>query len=103
MNRDKLEILERCVPATEADILRVEELLKCSIPNVYKDFLYKMNGASLNLCALYGTDSIYEMYQCHEFAKYAPQYISIGNDNGGSELIMYAKRCVSCGFIDAGA
>ena len=58
----------------------------------------------LNLCVLYDTDSIVEMYKVNEFAKYAPNYLSIGNDNGDRELVIKAEKdaCV-CGFLDAGA
>ena len=51
--------------------------------------------------------SIYVCYTIrivYEFAKYAPNYLSIGNDNGDRELVIKAEKdaCV-CGFLDAGA
>ena len=74
--------IQKNSPATENEINFSENNIIGEIPEVYKQFLRKTNGMVLNLCVLYDTDSIVEMYKVNEFAKYAPNYLSIGNDNG---------------------
>lgn len=104
MNINNVNFLESYPAASEFEITKAEEKIGHVIPDVYKEFLRLMNGACLDLCLLYGTDDIVERYECNEFAKYAPQYICIGNDNGNSELIMRAESSAfTCGFLDAGA
>ncbi len=91
-------------PATEYEIKYCENNIIGNIPEIYKIFLRVTNGIVLNQCVLYDTDSLAEMYRVNEFAEYAPKYISIGNDNGGRELIIKAENdaCL-CGFVGAGA
>ena len=104
MDLNKVFPTQKNSPATESEIHFSENNILGEIPEVYKQFLRETNGMVLNLCVLYDTDSIVEMYEVNEFAKYAPDYLSIGNDNGGRELIIKAKKdaCI-CGFLDAGA
>lgn len=104
MDLSKVLPLQKNFPAAEKDILFSEESLLGEIPEVYKQFLRKTNGMVLNNCVLYDTESIVEMYNTNEFIKYAPGYLSIGNDNGDRELVMKAeKNACDCGFLDAGA
>ena len=104
MDFTKIEFLEKNRPASEADIDLVESKIKGVLPDIYKEFLKTANGMILNLCVLYDTKSIAEMYDCNEFAEYAPEYVSIGNDNGDREIIMKAEKdAVFCGFLDAGS
>ncbi len=91
-------------PTEEKDIKLCENSIGQNIPEIYKEFLRETNGMDLDTCVLYDTDCIVEMYNVHEFAKYAPNYLSIGNDNGGRELIIKSeKNTTMCGFLDAGA
>lgn len=87
-----MELLEKYPPATENEIAVAEQKMGKTIPKVYKEFLRNMNGASLNECVFYDTESMVEMYECNEFGKYAPDYLSIGNDNGDREIIMKAEE-----------
>ena len=104
MNLSKISIFKKNYPATEKDIGFSENSILGEIPEVYKQFLRITNGMILNMCVLYDTDSVVEMYNANEFAKYAPDYLSIGNDNGDRELIIKAEKdACMCGFLDAGA
>ena len=104
MDLSKVFSFQKNSPATENEINFSENNILGDLPEVYKQFLRETNGMVLNLCVLYDTDSIVEMYKVNEFAKYAPNYLSIGNDNGDRELVIKAEKdaCV-CGFLDAGA
>ena len=51
-------------PAREENIKYVEEKLGLELPQVYKEFLLKANGACFNDCILYGTGDIIERYEC---------------------------------------
>ena len=104
MDFSKVFPFQKNASATEKEIYFSENNILGDIPEVYKQFLKETNGMVLNMCVLYDTDSIVEMYKVNEFAKYAPNYLSIGNDNGDRELIIKAEKdaCI-CGFLDAGA
>lgn len=102
MDLSRLLSIQKNSPATENEIYFSENNILGEIPEVYKQFLRETNGMVLNLCVLYDTDSIVEMYKVNEFAKYAPNYLSIGNDNGDRELLIKAEKdAYLCGFLDA--
>ena len=104
MNIDKIVVDEKTLQATTQEIEMVEKSLGCSIPVVYKEFLLQMNGAVMNQCVLYDTNTLADSYFCNEYRKYNSDYIGIGNDNGDRELVMIAKEDERlCGFIDVGA
>lgn len=103
MDLEKVSI-QKNLPATENDIRFSENRISGNIPEVYKQFLRETNGMILDKCILYDTESIVEIYRTNQFEKYAPDYLSIGNDNGDRELIMEAEKdACMCGFLDAGA
>lgn len=104
MDLSNIEFIQKNEPTTEKEIQLAESQIHGLLPDIYKDFLHLTNGMVLNLCVLYSTSDLIEMYECNEFEKYAPDYISIGNDNGDRELIIKAeKNAVLCGFLDAGS
>ena len=80
------------LPASKEEIDAVQEQLHVPIPNVYREFLFRTNGAEFDMRVLYDAASIAEMYEALGFAQYAPEYISIGNDNGDYELVMEARE-----------
>jgi hypothetical protein len=90
MFTNKLDIIETYEPTNNDSIVATEKEIEHRIPKIYKEFLTIINGTCMNLCILYGIDDIVEMYKCNEFSEYAPEYISIGNDNGACELIIKA-------------
>ena len=100
----KLEfITDKKVPANFQEIIDVEKELELTIPDVYKEFLLKMNGAELSDELLYSTDDLVEMNVLNEVREYAPGFISIGSDNGDYELLMKAtKDEIAFRLVDAG-
>lgn len=104
MNTEKLEIFSNNPPATEEEINNAESKTGVVIPDVYKEFLRIANGVDLNNCVLYDTDRITEAYFMYEFDEYAPEYISIGNDNGDYEIVMRAEKdALEIGFLEQGS
>lgn len=77
MDLSKVFSFQKNSPATENEINFSENNILGDLPEVYKQFLRETNGMVLNLCVLYDTDSIVEMYKVNEFAKYAPNYLSM--------------------------
>ena len=67
MNLSKVFSIQKNSPATENEINFSENNILGEIPEVYKQFLRETNGMVLNLCVLYDTDSIVEMYKVNEF------------------------------------
>lgn len=91
-------------PANQNQINNLQNKLHLFIPKVYKDFLLRTNGAEFDMGVLYDTDSIAEMYEALGFSDYAPEYISIGNDNGDYELVMRADEdAKSFGLLEQGS
>lgn len=104
MNLNNLKPIEVYPPATEKEIILAEQKISKIIPQIYRDFLKITNGMLLDNCVFYGTETIAEMYKTHEFSEYAPDYISVGNDNGDREIIIKAEKdAVLCGLLDAGS
>lgn len=91
-------------PAITDEILRLEKQLSLALPDVHKEFLAVYNGANTNFGVLYGIDSIAEMYEANQLAKYVPGYVCIGGDNGNYEFIMEAKANAQAVYVvDVGA
>ncbi|QPR67877.1 SMI1/KNR4 family protein [Lysinibacillus macroides] len=83
-------VIELYAPATVEDIQKVERKLQRVLPKVYKEFLYISNGMLGNLAKVYSTDELIEMNKAYEVQGYAANFISIGNDHGGYQLLMEA-------------
>lgn len=100
----KLEfITDKKVLANLQEIIKVEKELGLTIPDIYKEFLLRMNGAELSDELLYSTDDLVEMNILNEVREYAPGFISIGSDNGDYELLMKAtKDEIAFRLVDAG-
>ncbi len=91
-------------PTNLNEISETENRLGITIPKVYKDFLVKSNGAYFNNGVLYDIETIEEMYNALEFKEYAPNYLSIGNDNGDYEVVMESNEyAVKIGFLEQGS
>ncbi|MED4070060.1 SMI1/KNR4 family protein [Priestia endophytica] len=75
--------------ASEAEIREVENLMKITLPNVYKDLLRYTNGfLKDDSLFIYGTEDIKERNEAWEVDEYASGYISIGDDGGGNVFLM---------------
>ena len=99
-----MEVANKNEGASMEQIMEVENKLGVKIPKVYKDFLMTSNGAEFDDGILYDIETIEEIYYLHEFDQYAPEYISIGNNNGDYELVMEAKEDGrQCGLLEQGS
>lgn len=74
------------------------------IPKVYREFLLAGHEMEFDDGILYDIDTIAERYVTLEFAKYAPELIPIGNDNGDYELVMKSGSNITrFGFLEQGS
>lgn len=89
---ERIGLLEWYEPAVEEDIISAEKEIRHTIPDVYKLLLHVTDGAYVDDLALYSVEEIVEAYKQIGFEKYAPEYLSIGSDNGKTELLIKAKQ-----------
>lgn len=79
-------------PATDHQILHIENRLNCQLPSAYRHVLKESNGLSFtNGVFIYGTEDILERNETWEVAEYAKGYIAIGDDSGGVVFLMAIK------------
>ncbi|WP_342440954.1 SMI1/KNR4 family protein [Lysinibacillus sp. FSL K6-0075] len=79
-------------PATDHQILHIENRLICQLPSAYRHVLKESNGLSFtNGVFIYGTEDILERNETWEVAEYAKGYIAIGDDSGGMVFLMAIK------------
>ncbi|CAM3569179.1 SMI1/KNR4 family protein [Paenibacillus lupini] len=93
MDFSKLNGLEKNEGAGELDLLKAEKELGGRLPILYKMILKRMNGFILDdgVC-LYGTEDLSERNSTWEVAVYAKEFIAIGDDSGGTVLLMPFKE-----------
>ena len=90
--------------AFETQSTEIEHKLGIVIPVAYQDFLLQNHPMIFDDGILYTVTEIVERYQTLEFARYAPDLIPIGNDNGDYELVMRSGRKIKrFGFLEQGA
>lgn len=61
--------MEQYSPASREEIDAVQEQLHIPIPDVYRAFLFRTNGAEFDMGVLYDAASIAEMYEALGFAE----------------------------------
>ncbi|TYP67390.1 SMI1/KNR4 family protein [Paenibacillus methanolicus] len=104
MDFSRLNIHVKNDSAEELDIFEVEKELGGKLPDVYKMVLRRMNGFLLDegVC-LYGTDDLCERNSTWEVSIYAAGYIAIGDDSGGTVLLMpFEENTTTVIGVDAG-
>jgi hypothetical protein len=104
MDFTKLNIHEKNDNAEELEILEVEKEMGGKLPALYKMILRRMNGFLLDegVC-LYGTEDICERNSTWEVSIYAQGYIAIGDDSGGTVLLMvFEENATTVIGVDAG-
>lgn len=89
LGKSKIHNLITNQPASDNNILEVENLLDVKLPNVYKDLLKQSDGFSNDGgLIIYGTEDLIERNKTWEVSEYATGYISIGDDGGGNVFLM---------------
>lgn len=80
-------------PASEQDILLIEQTMAIYLPQEYKSVLKEANGFSLtNGVLIYGTGEIIERNETWEVNEYAKGYVAIGDDGGGMAFLMALEK-----------
>ena len=99
---ERIGLLEWYEPAAEEEIASAEKEIGRKIPDVYKLFLHATDGAYIDDLSLYSVEEIIEAYKQIGFEKCAPEYLSIGSDNGKTELLIKAKEdACQAAFLEA--
>lgn len=88
----RIGFLEWYEPAVEEEILSAEKEIGHTIPDVYKLLLHITDGAYVDDLALYSVEELVESYKQIGFEKCAPEYLSVGSNNGKTELLIKAKQ-----------
>lgn len=94
---DKMSLLHNIVtahpPASEHDILLIEQTMAIHLPQEYKNVLKEANGFALtNGVLIYGTEEIMERNKTWEVSEYAKGYVAIGDDGGGMVFLMALEK-----------
>lgn len=76
-------------PATAHDLTALEQQLGHALPRSLRDLLQSANGIYLsNGTVLYRCDDLAERNATFEVEEYAPGYLVIGDDSGGSAILI---------------
>lgn len=81
-------------PATEEEILKLENFLRCSIPIGYKEFMTFSNGARLcGRVARFGDiDAVINMNEDEFDSDFPSDYVVIANIIGDGEILCFSKK-----------
>jgi len=72
---------------------KIEEYFGTSLPEAYKNFLiHNTDYLQNDLVATYLLEGIIERNTVYETKEYAPGYIAIGDDSGGSAFLLKLKE-----------
>ncbi|WP_373817786.1 SMI1/KNR4 family protein [Glaesserella sp.] len=74
-----------------ADISVIQDIMKkhdCTLPNSYVEFLLISNGLYAEHFVLLEIEEIFQRNKDYEIDFYLPEYIMIGDDNGGVAILM---------------
>lgn len=76
-------------PASEKEILAIEDMMNLKLPAEFRTFLKYTNGLSTaGGVLIYGTEEIIERNETWEVNEYAKGYVAIGDDGGGTVFLM---------------
>jgi cell wall assembly regulator SMI1 len=75
-------------PSTEAKIKEIESRLGKNFPEKYIQFLKQTDGFDSDEVRLYPIGEIEERNATYEVDKYCPDFINIGDDGGGSAIMV---------------
>ncbi|WP_336773538.1 SMI1/KNR4 family protein [Paenibacillus sp. MMO-58] len=104
MDFSKLNGPEKYEGAGELELLKAEKELGGRLPILYKMLLKRLNGCLLeNGVCLYGTEDLSERNSTWEVAVYAKGFVAIGDDSGGTVLLMpFEEDSTEIIAVDAG-
>lgn len=77
-------------PAPQAALASLPGRLACRLPEDYADFLAETDGIIADRFILYSCEDLPERNATFEVAEYAPGFVAIGDDNGGTAIMMRA-------------
>ena len=75
-------------PSTDAKIKEVETKLGKGFPEGYIKLLKQTDGFASDEVRLYSVNEIEERNLTYEVDKYCPEFINIGDDGGGSAILV---------------
>ncbi|KOS60592.1 SMI1 / KNR4 family protein [Lysinibacillus sp. FJAT-14222] len=88
-NLTRITDLIKNAPASENEILSLEDMMNIKLPTTYRTLLKYTNGLSIaGGVLIYGTEDIIERNETWEVNEYAKGYLAIGDDGGGNVFLM---------------
>jgi SMI1 / KNR4 family (SUKH-1) len=82
------EVMTRNPPAAPEAIAAASRLLPAELPEDYAALLAQADGLLANHFALYSCSDLPERNATFEVGKYAPGFVIVGGDGGGSAIVM---------------
>jgi len=79
-------------PASSEAILKVGEVLPAELPEEYATLLSHADGITAERFILYSCEELPERNSTFEVGLYAPGFVAIGDDNGGTAIVMRGGR-----------
>ena len=93
INFDRIDSISTKSPVSDDEINLVQTKLNKKFPLSYMRFLKQTDGFLSDPVSLYSVSNLIEMNDTYEVDIYCPEYIHIGNNGGGSAvLIMEANH-----------
>ncbi len=80
--------MARNLPASPEAIAAASRLLPAEMPEDYAALLAQADGILANHFALYPCEALPERNATFEVGKYAPRFVIVGGDGGGSAIVM---------------
>lgn len=88
INLSNITLISVRQPCTDHEIAQVELKLRKTFPKEYAMFLKQSDGFDSNMVRLYSISEIEERNATYEVDKYCPDFINIGDDGGGSAIML---------------
>jgi hypothetical protein len=96
INLNNIPLVSEREPGTSAKIKEIESRLGKNFPVNYVQFLKQTDGFDSDEVRLYPIDEIEERNATYEVDKYCPGFINIGDDGGGSAIMIKNATFQDC-------
>jgi hypothetical protein len=86
-------------PASAGAVAALRGRLPAELPGDYTALLARADGVVADRFVLYSCEDLPERNETFEVGEYAPGYVAVGDDNGGSAIVMRGGPGLSPVFL----